>query len=223
MKIALIADAFPPQTGGMENHALGLAEALARRHEMIVFTTRVHAGHRYDLPFEVRPVLSGAVRRDLPEIAAAQADAAITLNAGHAPARPDAGRAGPVLLPRQRFPAAVDRLPLRRLHARRRRARGAAGADAGAGGRGPRAQAPRRDPRDRGGARRRARRRRQQPLHPRPASPRLSGSAGRDPRHPARSPGPLPGPARRPRNRAGGSSAHPHRGAALRRRALEAG
>lgn len=85
MKFGIVASEFPPAFGGMQQHALGIARSLADSYEVTVYTSDQHRDHRYDLPFEVRPVLQKQQNPDFDEIAAANLDAILTLNAGYAP------------------------------------------------------------------------------------------------------------------------------------------
>lgn len=85
MKLGIVASEFPPEPGGMQQHALGVAEALSQFYEVIVLTLYQHRGHRYETGFEVQPVLHRKRHPDFDEIIAADVDAILTLNAGYAP------------------------------------------------------------------------------------------------------------------------------------------
>jgi glycosyltransferase involved in cell wall biosynthesis len=85
MKLGIVASEFPPQPGGMQQHALGVAEELSKYYEVIVLTNSQHREHLYENAFEVRPVLTNRWCPDFDEIAAVSADAVLTLNAGYAP------------------------------------------------------------------------------------------------------------------------------------------
>jgi len=85
MRLSLVASSFPPQLGGMQNHAVGLARALSQMHEVVVYTDRRLDGHVYDLPFEVRPVVIRHPRPDFSSVPLNGADAILTLAAGFSP------------------------------------------------------------------------------------------------------------------------------------------
>ena len=83
--LGVIASEFPPEHGGMQEHARGLVESLAREHHIHVFATK---GAGFELPdrsVTVHPVMDWELRRDLRHLEAARVDAWITLNAGLAP------------------------------------------------------------------------------------------------------------------------------------------
>ncbi len=84
MKIALIATEFPPAVGGMEQHALGLADALSKFDEVTVYTHRRFQDHPYQERFPVKPVLEGDVYKDLEQLRGIRTDAWLCLNAGYA-------------------------------------------------------------------------------------------------------------------------------------------
>lgn len=85
MKLAIVASEFPPEPGGMQQHALGVAQSLSEFYEVIVYTAVQHRDHRYDTDFQVKPVLQKKRHPDFQEIAAANVDAVLALNAGYAP------------------------------------------------------------------------------------------------------------------------------------------
>jgi len=85
MKLGIVASEFPPTPGGMQQHALGVAESLCKFYDVVVFTDFRHRDHRYETVFEVRPVRHRKRHPDFGEIAAADVDAILTLNAGYAP------------------------------------------------------------------------------------------------------------------------------------------
>jgi phosphatidylinositol alpha-1,6-mannosyltransferase len=85
MKLAIVASEFPPAPGGMQQHALGVAQSLSRFYDVIVFTASQHRDHHYEVNFEVRPILQKKRRPDFKEIADANVDAILALNAGYAP------------------------------------------------------------------------------------------------------------------------------------------
>lgn len=84
MKIGIVAMAFPPAIGGMENHAAGLAEALSVDHDITVFTKDEYADVGYDCPYVVKPVLVGRVVRDKHQLKHEHMDAWLTLSAPYA-------------------------------------------------------------------------------------------------------------------------------------------
>jgi glycosyltransferase involved in cell wall biosynthesis len=83
MKLAIIATEFPPKAGGMEQHALGLATALAPYLQVLVFTDIQHSTHHYQLPFPVNPLLN-RTRKDFLTLSRQDVDAFLVLNAGYA-------------------------------------------------------------------------------------------------------------------------------------------
>ncbi len=85
LRIGVIASEFPPDHGGMQEHARGLVENLARDHRVCVYTSR---GSEIDIgsrDVSVRPVMDWQLRPDLRELEREAVDAWITLNAGLAP------------------------------------------------------------------------------------------------------------------------------------------
>ncbi len=85
LRIGVIASEFPPGHGGMQEHARGLVDNLARDHRVCVYTTRgseIEIGAR---DVSVRPVMDWQLRGDLRELERDTVDAWITLNAGLAP------------------------------------------------------------------------------------------------------------------------------------------
>jgi len=84
MRIGLIATEFPPAVGGMEQHALGLADALSKFDEVTVYTHRRFRGHPYQERFNVEPVLEGDVHVDIKALRGVRPDAWLCLNAGYA-------------------------------------------------------------------------------------------------------------------------------------------
>lgn len=84
LRLALLAPEFPPQFGGMAELARGLAEGLARRDEIVVFTLAAHQG--------CSPLVSPIALRGRPKLDAASLlplegrfDAWLLMNAGLTP------------------------------------------------------------------------------------------------------------------------------------------
>lgn len=81
MRIGVLAEDFPPQVGGMAEHARHLALELSRTDDVVVYT-------RPDLgmnaaPFEQRRVLTSDLQTSRRTLQNAHADAWIVLNAGY--------------------------------------------------------------------------------------------------------------------------------------------
>ena len=85
LRIGVIASEFPPGHGGMQEHARGLVDNLAREHRVCVYTSRGAAVEPGGRDVGVRPVLDWQLRSDLRELERDRVDAWITLNAGLAP------------------------------------------------------------------------------------------------------------------------------------------
>lgn len=81
MRIGLIAEDFPPQIGGMAQHARDVAEALSATDHIIVYT-RPDCGID-NAPFEQKKVISGDLSDDLTKLSGATVDVWLTLNAGY--------------------------------------------------------------------------------------------------------------------------------------------
>ncbi len=85
LRLGVIASEFPPGHGGMQEHARGLVDNLARDHRVCVYTSRgaeIEVGSR---DVGVRPVMDWQLGSDLRELERDPVDAWITLNAGLAP------------------------------------------------------------------------------------------------------------------------------------------
>jgi phosphatidylinositol alpha-1,6-mannosyltransferase len=86
LRIGVIASEFPPDHGGMQEHARGLVNSLAADdHRVSVYTS---VGHGLDAGrpnVTVRPVMRWRLSEDLPELEREPVDAWIALNAGLAP------------------------------------------------------------------------------------------------------------------------------------------
>ena len=85
LRLGIIASEFPPEHGGMQEHARGLAESLSRDHRVQVYVSCGPASEVRGRGLVVRPVMRWDVRHDLAHLARAKVDAWITLNAGLAP------------------------------------------------------------------------------------------------------------------------------------------
>ncbi len=85
MRIGVIASEFPPGHGGMQEHARGLVDNLARDHRVCVYTSRGAEIEVASHDVSVRPVMDWQLRSDLRELERDTVDAWITLNAGLAP------------------------------------------------------------------------------------------------------------------------------------------
>jgi len=85
MKFGIIAPEFPPEAGGMQEHAARLVECLARDHEVRLFTG--HARARALVPEGV--IVESAMRwresADMPRLSRAGVEAWLVLNAGISP------------------------------------------------------------------------------------------------------------------------------------------
>lgn len=85
LTLGIIASEFPPEYGGMQEHALGLVENLARDHRILVYTSE-GLGYETDNPnITMKPVMQWQAAFDLPRLRLEPVDAWITLNAGLAP------------------------------------------------------------------------------------------------------------------------------------------
>lgn len=84
MNIGIIAAEFPPAVGGMENHAHGLASALAAANRITVFTKLEHASFDYRAPYAVKPVLAEKLMTDKQRLANECVDFWLVLNAAYA-------------------------------------------------------------------------------------------------------------------------------------------
>ena len=85
LNIGIIASEFPPDHGGMQEHARGLVRCLAADHRVVVYTAP-GMGLEAVLPgITIKPTMQWHMSRDLPALHATPTDAWITLNAGLAP------------------------------------------------------------------------------------------------------------------------------------------
>ncbi len=82
MKLGIIAPEFPPTTGGMRNHALGLSRELSRHCEVTVFTRTEPTPEGDGL--ELRPILDNDIHEDVKKLRTHEADAWLVLTAGYA-------------------------------------------------------------------------------------------------------------------------------------------
>ena len=85
LKIGIIASEFPPDHGGMQEHARGLVACLAVDHRVSVFTSRGPRLDTSDRNVIMKPVMRWQASHDLAELEGGRMDAWITLNAGLAP------------------------------------------------------------------------------------------------------------------------------------------
>lgn len=86
MKIGVVTPEFPPLIGGTSHHAFGLARTLAKTDQITVYTSAVLApttDRQYR--FDVHPVLKKELSADAIQLAAAEVDVWVLLNAGYAP------------------------------------------------------------------------------------------------------------------------------------------
>ena len=82
MRIGIVADDFPPNTGGMAVHAEHVATELARSDDVVLFT--LPGLGLADAPFEQRLVLTRDFAQNAHLLAREKADAWLFLNAGYA-------------------------------------------------------------------------------------------------------------------------------------------
>lgn len=82
MRLGIIATEFPPQFGGMEEMARGLAAELSRHDDVVLYTRRGRG--LGDEPYPVRAVLERDIRPDRATLARHPVDAWLALNAGWA-------------------------------------------------------------------------------------------------------------------------------------------
>ncbi len=85
LNIGIIASEFPPDHGGMQEHARGLVACLAIDHRVSVFTSRGPRLDTFDRNVIMKPVMRWQASHDLAELEGDRTDAWITLNAGLAP------------------------------------------------------------------------------------------------------------------------------------------
>ena len=85
LNIGVIASEFPPDHGGMQEHARGLVDCLAADHRISVFTSPGRSLDMFDRNVVMKPVMRWRMSHDLPELERQPMDAWITLNAGLAP------------------------------------------------------------------------------------------------------------------------------------------
>ena len=82
MRLGIIAPEFPPTTGGMQNHALGLSRELSRHCEVTVFTRTEPTPEGDGL--RLRPILDNDIHEDVKKLRTHKADAWLVLTAGYA-------------------------------------------------------------------------------------------------------------------------------------------
>ena len=82
LRIGVLASEFPPHHGGMQEHARGLVQGLAREHEVSVYTSPGQGCDDMARTVSMHPVMRWKLSHDLPGLQAAPVDAWITLNAG---------------------------------------------------------------------------------------------------------------------------------------------
>lgn len=81
LRIGIIALEFPPQIGGMEEHALGVAKVLSTTDDIVVFT---RAGYGLEgAPFQQKPVICGDLSKDAELLRNEHVDAWLALNGGY--------------------------------------------------------------------------------------------------------------------------------------------
>ena len=85
LNIGVIAAEFPPDHGGMQEHARGLVDCLAVDNRISVFTSSGPSLDMFDRNVVMKPVMRWRMSHDLPELERQPVDAWITLNAGLAP------------------------------------------------------------------------------------------------------------------------------------------
>src|SRR5690348_17776558 len=83
MKLGIVATEFPPATGGMEDHASGLADAFATHNDVTVFTKEEYAGVEYGGRYTVRPILTQRFIPDTEKLSQQRMDRWLTLNAAY--------------------------------------------------------------------------------------------------------------------------------------------
>lgn len=83
LRMGIIATEFPPMVGGMEQHAFGLANALAEIDEICVFTHVRNAEAVKLCNFPIKPVLEGNIYADVKSLMSESVDLWLTLNAGY--------------------------------------------------------------------------------------------------------------------------------------------
>ncbi len=82
LRLGIIASEFPPDHGGMQEHARGLVASLARDHTVLVYTSRDASARTIEANVTVNPVLQWQTAPDLRVLGQVDVDAWITLNAG---------------------------------------------------------------------------------------------------------------------------------------------
>ena len=85
LRLGIIASEFSPEHGGMQEHARGLAESLARTHEVSVYISRDQLSGVRVPNVTMNPVMRWKAADDLAQLERAPVDAWIALNAGLAP------------------------------------------------------------------------------------------------------------------------------------------
>ena len=84
MRVGIVATEFPPKVGGMEQHAFGLASALAKSDIVTVYTAQQNMLERPPSEFLVKPILYQDVSRDAGQLQEERLDVFLTLNGGYA-------------------------------------------------------------------------------------------------------------------------------------------
>ncbi len=82
MRLGIVTSHLPPVIGGMENHAAGLAQTLAKRCRVTVYTSQEITENEIGLPLQA--VLKLKCRDDLRHLGSQNNDAWLILNAGFA-------------------------------------------------------------------------------------------------------------------------------------------
>ena len=85
LNIGVITAEFPPHHGGMQEHARGLVESLAREHKISVYTSSGFGLETHGRNVTIKPVLRWQMPHDVRKLQREPVDAWITLNAGLAP------------------------------------------------------------------------------------------------------------------------------------------
>lgn len=83
LRIGIVATEFPPMVGGMEQHAFGLANALAETDDVSVYTHLRNLDAKKLCDFSVIPILEGRVYTDYKLLSHEPVDFWLTLNAGY--------------------------------------------------------------------------------------------------------------------------------------------
>ncbi len=85
LKIGVLASEFPPEHGGMQEHARGLVRCLAADHHVVVYTAPGADLEDRQPNVTLKPTMRWQISHDMPTLLGAPVDAWITLNAGLAP------------------------------------------------------------------------------------------------------------------------------------------